>query len=187
MRHILIPLLITACGGGGKSSIDAAMQTDAAPTSDAATHQSTIGNYDPLATPWPSQAGFLYGGALTVSSNVTLVGFGIVSFDAGSHGQLALYRDVAGAPGPLTAASSTFTVAMGRNDEAVQGVALTPGMYWLMATFDATTNIGADMTGAQSPRAFVAHVFTDPLPNPFGTAMTETNVPVNTYITVTSP
>jgi hypothetical protein len=64
----------------------------------------------------------------------------------------------------------------------VTSVVLPAGTYWLMAVYDATTEIGGDTSTFSEVIQYRSLAFTDPMPSTFGTAKTYKGNPVNYYI-----
>ncbi|MCP4808734.1 MAG: lamin tail domain-containing protein [Proteobacteria bacterium] len=78
-------------------------------------------------------ANYLLGQKLTLSSAITLTGFGMRTYTSSATCQVALYTDSSG-PATLVAQSGGDTFSTGDTEVSLSGsdVALTAGDYWLM-------------------------------------------------------
>jgi hypothetical protein len=113
-----------------------------------------VGYRDDLGQASSKTAGFLSGQRITLSAPATLRSFGLISRQVGTAASMGLYRDMGATPAQLVAqaADQAITVAARMEFPASPAVTggslfLTPGTYWLMAMYDATTSIAAAAAG----------------------------------------
>jgi hypothetical protein len=105
----------------------------------------TFGNSADTGLNGTGWSNYFQGPRYYVSAGSSLVKFGLISRQTGTHAVMALYSDNAGVPGSLVATSPSTLLSAGVNEFAPTGttVAISPGWYWIMANFDANTSIGA--------------------------------------------
>jgi hypothetical protein len=95
-------------------------------------------------------AGALSGFAITTTSAVTLWRFGLVPKNAaGQHVRFALYEALGGVPRTLVAQSAELTLSGAQTvAPTASGIVLKANTtYFIMAIFDAATDVGHDTTG----------------------------------------
>lgn len=143
-----------------------------------------IGHVDPMPGVAQLAAGQLIGERVVISDPGTLERFGMILSSSGGFGQLALYTDAGGVPGALAGYSVPFWVSGGAQEEPPQTpAALTPGAYWLMASFEQDTDVFAAPVGGRVV-ASAPHTLLSGLPDPFPTAQTDVGGGFNFYVVV---
>lgn len=130
---------------------------------------------DEVKVGWPTEfssmqehpSGALAGSKIEIQASAQLLRIGIITKAGGTHGLLALYSDQNGKPHTRLAATSNNLLVTGINEFTVplppSPVILSPGTYWVMTSFDASTQVAHSM--ATEPLAYVAYVHGTPLPN----------------------
>ncbi len=113
--------------------------------------------------------GYLLGQTVTLSSPITLTGFGVHLYSGSSGIQFGLYTDSGGVPGTLVAQAPATSVVAGLNEVAVTGgsVSLAAGTYWLLKIVPATTYITENSSGSVLTY-YRAYPYNTTLPTTFG-------------------
>lgn len=114
---------------------------------------------------------YLLGQKITVGSDATLTGFGIIAKnDNGASVTVALYEDSSGSPGSLIAQSSSTALVTGDNQISLGlDVSITAGDYWFMAVYDDTCSIAED-AAASIGTLYVSHTYGSSLPDPYSSS-----------------
>ena len=82
------------------------------------------------------------GARLTISSPVTVRKVGVYTSSAGSHVRLGIYAvNGTATPGQLQTAAAPLLLVSGRNETDVNPTSLAAGDYWIVADFDADTQV----------------------------------------------
>jgi hypothetical protein len=125
-----------------------------------------IGNESPVFTGSQSlPANNIFGVKYTVTSSGTLTGLSMNGLISGtSNVQMAVYNDVAGAPGTLIATSGISAITVGTFTLAVTPQLILPGDYYLMAVIDFSGSVISLNTGSTTTVYFTPNAFGSPFP-----------------------
>ncbi len=121
----------------------------------------------------PHSANFLLGFPVhTPNRATTLYKFGIIVGATPGHVRIALYQDNgAGIPGALIVNTGQVTLTAGRNEIISATTPLLANTdYFIMALFDAATNVGNDGSATHS-----VYYKSQPYANPFSTTLNDGN------------
>jgi hypothetical protein len=147
---------------------------------------SRIGNYTQYAGSSGNLANYLGGEQFVVPSPVILRKLGLIAISGGPQVKMALYADVANAPGALIAQTASTPMVAGTMEMDTTGgfIALPAGTYWIMAVSSASASVGYLSSGASNLTIFAPQPFASPLPNPYGSAVGGPGQSFNYYVVV---
>ena len=127
-------------------------------------------------------SGVLLGGPILVPQQITLTHLAVITKFDGAHAELALYAsDEAGEPATLVAATDPQPLATGRNEFSVPAQTLSPGIYWLLGSYDADMGVGFQ-TAAGAQVRYVEHLVGQPVPAQLTGLMGYTGQRFNYYV-----
>jgi hypothetical protein len=121
---------------------------------------------------------------VVVTAPVTVTALGVVGNqpNAGLQGFLALYTDMGGTPGTLTAVTNTFSVQTGAQEvPVVAPIALPPATYWIGGEYSGGAAICADNSISNQVATTMFPAFPTKLGS-FGKATFITTADFNYYV-----
>ena len=105
----------------------------------------------------------LYGQQVTLAAQAYVMRLGLFTDNAGATARIALYLDQAANPALLVAQAGPQALVVGENEIRLAApVQLNAGTYWLMADFDAGTQVRRN--AATVAQIFLSVAATAPLP-----------------------
>ena len=139
-----------------------------------------VGNdkeFSDASTHW---ADYLLGSRVDVKTPMTVTDLALIGKATGANVRMALYNDDSGPDALVVEAPSTAMVA-GVLEMPVDPTPIDAGYYWIMAIYDATASVGVNKSGGGLYK-YQSLSFSEPMPDPFGTALTQEGAVFNYYI-----
>ena len=144
----------------------------------------TFGNAVEFPDASAHSADYLVGSPITVPTPSVLTHLAVIGKASGANVMLALYSDPGGDPDHLVAATGAVPMSVGAMEIPVAPMSLAAGTYWLMGVYDADASIGIDENDPNAPDCYAPHVFSDALPDPFGSSFPYSGQRFNYYVRV---
>ena len=139
-----------------------------------------VGNDEEFPEASAHSADYLLGSRLDVKTPMTVTDLALIGKAPGARVRMALYTDANGPDALVVEGPGTAMVA-GVLEMAVDPTPIEAGNYWIMAIYNAAASVGVEY-GGEHYYKYRPLLFSDPMPDPFGTITTEEGGVSNYYI-----
>ncbi len=152
-------------------------------------HVDRYGTVTDLNTTSYYEPDYLLGRRVTIANPATVTAIGVISREEdGGNFRMALYSDSNGEPDDLVVATTSAKIKVGSQEVAVTPTPVAAGDYWIMGLYETATHMAVNDFATATDDHLVKYralPYGNPLPDPFGAAMTYGETELNYWVKVT--